>query len=81
MWATVEARWEDLIEAIQGRWPEISVQRLVQMGGDFDAFIAHLARVHDLTLREAAETVEEWLWTVNLAECSHPEDRRVLVAE
>ncbi|MEL6643526.1 MAG: hypothetical protein AAFQ79_06295 [Pseudomonadota bacterium] len=81
MWAMVEARWGDVIGQIRERWPETATSQLQQINGHHGTFVAYLAQVHDLTMDEARDTVEEWLWTASLGQCGNPQDRRVLVAE
>lgn len=81
MWRDVQTTWAQTIEQITARWPETKRDYLIAIAGDKHLFVGHLADMHDLTLSEAAEEVEDWLWVLASAECRYPEDRRILVAE
>lgn len=81
MWRDVQMAWTDAVNQIKQRWPETDATYLTGIKGDRHLFVGHLADRHDLTLTEAAEAVQDWLWERALAQCSHPEDRRVIVAE
>lgn len=61
MWTLVETQWHETVDAIAARWPETGPEDLVAINGDHTRFVTYLAQVHDLTLREADEAVEDWL--------------------
>ena len=46
------------------QWPETTAERVLAIAGDQDMFTRYIADCHDLTLAEAAEAVEMWLYRV-----------------
>ena len=48
------------INDLTQRFPAVKSEALNASAGDVKDLIDHLASSHDLTLREAAEAIEEW---------------------
>lgn len=63
-WHDVQAAWHDLGDQIQSQWPATSALDLAKIAGDKPRFTAYLAEVHDLTLAEADESIDLWLFRV-----------------
>lgn len=54
-------RRTETIDQIRALRPGTTPADLAAVGGDRAALARHLALYHDLTLREADETIEDWL--------------------
>ena len=63
-WRDVQQAWQDLGDQIQDRWPAVQALDLAMIAGDKQRFTAYLADVHELTLAEAQEVIELWLYRV-----------------
>ncbi len=64
MWSEIETRWSEFIHLVRAAWPETDRATLGVINGDRAALARHIAAVHDLTLREAIEAIEDWLFRV-----------------
>lgn len=49
-------RWRDLISEARKHFPEINETCLILAEGDMGRLVSEIARAHELTLSEAAET-------------------------
>jgi hypothetical protein len=61
-WKEVETAWHDLVDRILAQWPEASAERVMALAGDRKAFTTYIAERHDLTLAEAADAIEMWMY-------------------
>ena len=59
-WSRIAELWDDLVDQLVARWPEMDRELLVISSGAPDTVVAHLAEAHDLTVNEAAEELDLW---------------------
>ncbi|MGR3623079.1 hypothetical protein [Pseudophaeobacter sp.] len=59
-------RWDRLYPRAKQRFPHLRSESVPSLAGDRDGFVAYLARTHHLTLREAREEVDDFLFTESL---------------
>jgi len=59
-WSRIAEFWDDLIDQIVGRYPEMDPVVLRAASGAPDRVAEHLATSHHLTLAEAHEELEHW---------------------
>lgn len=60
-WTHVLASWPNLIEHLCNDFPHLDLAALERFRGDRSRMETYLAETHDLTLAEAAETLDDWL--------------------
>lgn len=58
--------WETMYPRAKQRFPHLQFETVASLKGDHDGFVNHLAASHQLTLREAREEVEDFLFTESL---------------
>ena len=58
--------WEAMYPRAKQRFPHLKLERVSNLEGDRDGFVSYLADTHQLTLREAHEEVEDFLFTESL---------------
>ncbi|MEP2715684.1 hypothetical protein [Pseudophaeobacter sp.] len=58
--------WEDMYPRAKQRFPHLQPETVPSLEQDRDGFVAYLANTHHLTLREAREEVEDFLFTESL---------------
>ncbi|OUS36073.1 hypothetical protein A9Q94_10755 [Rhodobacterales bacterium 56_14_T64] len=58
--------WITSLPRIQNRFPYLHPQLVPKLLHDRDAFVAHLAQTHQLTLTEAKEEVEDFFFVEGL---------------
>ncbi|MBY6065544.1 hypothetical protein KUW17_02245 [Leisingera aquaemixtae] len=60
------ASWIDRMPRIKQRFPHLKASNAPSILDDRDKFVAYLARTHHLTLNEAKEEVEDFLYIESL---------------
>lgn len=60
------ASWSDRIPRIKQRFPYLKVSKAPSIVEDREKFVAYLARTHHLTLTEAREEVDDFLYIESL---------------
>lgn len=65
-WSHLAGDWPHWYERFKTRFPHLDDASMPYVGHDRQRFEAHLARTHHLTLREAREEVDEFLFTETL---------------
>ena len=60
-WTTALSRWPDLLHQLCADFSQLEMSALRRFRGDRKKLNAYLADAHHLTLREAAETLDDWL--------------------
>ena len=65
-WEDVQAVWDQLADQMQAQWPAVRALDLAMIAGDRYKFTRYLADVHDLTLAEADEAIDFWLYRVRM---------------
>ncbi|MEM6825189.1 MAG: hypothetical protein AAF566_08750 [Pseudomonadota bacterium] len=63
-WEDVQAAWNDLADQMQSQWPAVRAFDLALIAGDRYKFTRYLADLHDLTMAEADEAIDFWLFRV-----------------
>ncbi|CRL11296.1 hypothetical protein [Phaeobacter italicus] len=58
--------WFDRMPRIKQRFPHLETRQAPSLLDDKDKFVAYLARTHHLTLNEAREEVDDFLYTESL---------------
>ena len=61
-WKDIETAWHCLVDQIIGQWPEMTAEHLRTVAGDRNAFARYLAATYDLTVNEAGEEIENWMF-------------------
>ncbi|MCD9146878.1 hypothetical protein [Pseudophaeobacter flagellatus] len=59
-------RWESMYPRAKQRFPHLCAETVPSLAQDRDGFVAYLADTHHLTLREAEEEVDDFLFTESL---------------
>lgn len=59
-------RWDRMYPRAKQRFPHLRSDKAPSLEQDRDGFVAYLARTHHLTLREAREEVDDFLFTESL---------------
>ena len=59
-WSRIAELWEDLVDQLIGRWPEMDMATVRAASGEQERLVAHLAEAHHLTIAEAREELEIW---------------------
>ncbi|OED47770.1 hypothetical protein [Leisingera sp. S232] len=60
------ASWIDRMPRIKQRFPHLKASNAPSILDDRDRFVAYLARTHQLTMTEAKEEVEDFLYVESL---------------
>lgn len=63
-WDEIETSWHDLVDRIIDQWPSMSADRVMAIAGDRNSFTRYIAESHDLTIAEATEAVELWMYRI-----------------
>ncbi|AHD00931.1 MULTISPECIES: hypothetical protein [Leisingera] len=63
---TAAASWIDRMPRIKQRFPHLKASNAPSLVDDRDRFVAYLARTHHLTLNEAREEVDDFLYIESL---------------
>lgn len=58
--------WRDCLPRVQTRFPYVRASRAPSLLDDREAFVKYLARTHHLTLNEAKEEVDDFLYIEGL---------------
>lgn len=58
--------WASSLPRIQNRFPYLQLNLVPSLLQDRDAFVAYLAKTHQLTLTEAQEEIEDFLFVEGL---------------
>lgn len=61
-WEQVQAAWHDLADQMITEWPAAEAIDLAKIAGDRYRFTRYLSDVHDLTMAEADEAIDFWLY-------------------
>lgn len=60
-WIPPSPDWPNLIDRLCARFPHMDGAALSRFRGDRAHLVMYLAETHDLTPREAAQALDEWL--------------------
>ncbi|GLO70523.1 hypothetical protein MACH17_20400 [Phaeobacter inhibens] len=63
---TARASWFDRMPRLKQRFPHLQTRSAPSLFDDKDKFVAYLARTHHLTMTEAREEVDDFLYTESL---------------
>lgn len=66
-WAEIFGNWGQRIELIRDRFPHVEESALARRCASKRDVISYLAESHQLTLDEAREELEDWLFTLGLS--------------
>lgn len=58
--------WDRIYPRAKQRFPHLKSDKVPSLERDRDGFVAYLAQTHNLTLREAREEVDDFLFTESL---------------
>lgn len=61
-WTMTEVSWNKRIAEIHDRWPLTDAGVLSRIKGNKSQFTLHLAASYELTLAEAHEAIEDWMF-------------------
>ncbi|WP_157968868.1 hypothetical protein [Tropicimonas sp. IMCC34011] len=60
-WAPIARNWDEMLDGIEDRWPNLAHSRLVEIDGDREAFTRYLMEAHALRQVEANEEIDEFM--------------------
>ena len=60
-WEDVTQAWHSIAECLAREFRHLDAAALRRFRGDREKLVTYIADAHDLTLAEAAETLEDWL--------------------
>ena len=66
-WSDMTQNWSEWFDRLKGRFPRIDDGAMAYLKQDRERFEAHVAATHDLTLGEAREQFEQFLYIETLA--------------
>lgn len=66
-WSDITADWSYWATIIRGHFPRLSLRHLEMAQSSRDAFEASLANLHDLTVTEAREEINDLIYVQTLA--------------
>ena len=57
-WTELQKNWADIVDLIVLYFPHTEQTELLKLDGDLTSFARYLADVHDLTFKEAVESID-----------------------
>ncbi len=66
-WHELSANWDNMVSRLEGHFPRIDRNRLVDQPRDSRALTRHIADAHELTVEEAREALQDFIEIEGLA--------------
>ncbi|MGP6088358.1 hypothetical protein [Antarctobacter jejuensis] len=66
-WHELSANWDNMVSRLEGHFPRIDRSRLAERPRDSRALTHHIADMHELTVSEAREALQDFIEIEGLA--------------